>query len=242
MNKKPKSRNARASRAARAANLARQRQRQRTLWISVIAVVALVLAGLTGWAIYVSQQPVDYAVPANTTADEAGLVDGDGPVTVEIWLDFHCPACQAFEEASAPALDALVDEGTITRVYYPVSFLDRASTTEFSTRSAASAACAADGGAHEAYVQALLAVQPPQGGAALSDDDLIQVGESVGLTDPAFAECVRDQQYRSWTRHATDHAAQEGVTRTPTVRVDGEEVPPLTEQVLQAVEDAQAGS
>jgi protein-disulfide isomerase len=241
VNKKHKSRNAKGARAVRAASVARQRQRQRNLWISGIAVVVLLLAGLTGWAIYASQQPVDYAVPASVTADEAGLVDGDGPVTVEIWLDFHCPACQAFDREAAPVLDRLVDEGAITRVYYPVAFLDRASTTEFSTRSASSAGCAADGGAHEQYIPALLDAQPPQGGAALSDDQLIGVGESVGLTDPAFAACVREQDYHGWTRHTTDQAARAGVTRTPTLRVDGEDVPPTVQALQEAVQDAQAG-
>jgi protein-disulfide isomerase len=242
VNKRHRNRHTRAVRAARAASAASQRRRQRQLWISAIAVAALLLAGLTGWGIYRSQQPVDYAVPASTTADEVGLVDGTGDVVVEIWLDFHCPACRTFEEESAATLDALVADGTITRIYYPVSFLDRASTTRFSTRSAASAGCAADGGAHPSYVQALLAAQPPQNGPALDNDTLIAIGASVGLEEPAFAQCVRDQEYRDWTRHATDQAARAGVTRTPTVRVNGDEVPPITSAVVDAVERAAAGA
>lgn len=211
-------------------------------WISVLAVVALLAAGLIGWAIYSGQRTDDVATPASATADGSGLVDGTGPVTVEIWLDLHCPHCATFEEEAGALLDRMVADGTITRVQHPVAFLDRFSSTRYSTRAAAAVGCAADAGAHPQYVRALLAAQPSSGGPGLSDTELIEVGGDAGITDAGFAECVREGQYRGWTEHVTALAAREGVTGTPTVRVNGEDVPATAQAVQAAVAQASEGS
>lgn len=208
-------------------------------WIVVFALVGLLAATLIGVAFWQAQQgPEVDDPPANSTAEGFGLVDGDGPVTVEIWLDFHCPFCQQFEAQAAPALDALVQDGEITRIQYPVAFLDRASTNDYSTRTSNAAACAADADAHSAYIEALLAAQPGEGEDGLPDDQLIEVGEQVGITDDGFAQCVRDQVYLDWTRAVSDHAGQQDVTGVPTVFVDGEQVSPSADAVLAAVRDA----
>jgi hypothetical protein len=59
---------------------------------------------------------------------------------------------------------------------------------------------------------------PREGGAGLSDDELIRIGGTVGLAGP-FAECVRDGKYRQWTDHVTEAASRRGVTGTPTIYV-----------------------
>jgi protein-disulfide isomerase len=214
------------------------RQRRRNRWISLAVVAVLVIAGLVGWGVYQSQRDSDFAAPAHVTSDQSGLADGDGPVTVEIWLDLHCPHCRTFEEEAADTLDRLVAEGAITRVYHPVAFLDRFSTTAYSTRAASSVGCAADGDAHVAYTQALLAEQPPSGGPALDNGQLVGVGATVGLTGSAFTECVNDQRYRGWVDHVTAAATRAGVTGTPTVRVDGTQVEPSVTAITAAVQAA----
>jgi 2-hydroxychromene-2-carboxylate isomerase len=85
------------------------------------------------------------------------------------------------------------------------------------------------------YIQALYARQPAEGGPGLSDDELIQVGGSVGLVDPAFAKCVRDGDYRTWTQHVTDAASERGVTGTPTVYVGGMQTEPTAAAITAAV-------
>jgi protein-disulfide isomerase len=228
----------RPQRQTAAARRAAQRRQRLTIWISVAAVAGLVLAGLAGWGVYQLQRSSGHPTPAHATAGGSGLVDGDGPVTVEIWLDPHCPHCQTFEEQAASTLEQLVTDGTITRVYHPVAFLDRYSTTGYSTRASAAVGCAADGGGHVAYLARLLAAQPPAGGPGLSDDQLIQVGEPVGLTGPEFAGCVTDQRYAGWTEQVTEDATRAGVSGTPAVRVDGQDVLPSVEAVVAAVQAA----
>jgi protein-disulfide isomerase len=192
----------------------------------------LLLAGLVGWGIYASQRP---SGPAQRPV---GRAVGTGPVTVDVYLDFQCPVCKKFEEESGSTLDRLVADGRIKLVYHPLAFLDRASTTRYSTRSAGSAPCAADAGKLPAYVAELYTRQKSEGGPGLSDDEMIAAATSVGITDPAFATCVRDGKYGDWVTHETEAAVDRGVTGTPTVFVNGREVTATSQAIQSAVSAA----
>jgi protein-disulfide isomerase len=205
--------------------LARERQRRRTIVVSVVAGAVVLIAGLIGWGIWQSQKPSTYAIPAGVTGDGgdngAVRVAGDGPVTVEVYLDYLCPACRQFESDTNSTVDQLLTAKKITLVWHPLAFLDDRSTTRYSTRSANAAACATDAGKLKEYGNALYANQPSEGSAGLSDDKLIDIGGNVGLNAPSFAQCVRDQKYAGWIAHVTDLAARRGVTGTPTIYVNG---------------------
>lgn len=218
--------------------LAREQRRKRVLWTSVTAVVVLVVAGMIGWGLYASQRSGEYTAPPGVTADDSGIVVGSGPVTVDVYEDFLCPACRLFEEQTGETLDQLAADGKARVVYHPVAILNRFSTTEYSTRSAAAAGCAAEGGKFREYAKALFDNQPAEGGAGLSDDRLIEIGRSVGLGDD-FGSCVRDKKYRAWVDHVTDTAGEQGVYSTPTIHVDGEEVADRSPAgIIAAVEEA----
>lgn len=222
--------------------LAKERRRQRRLWTTIIAVAVLVIAGLIGWGVWQSQKSDEFTAPANATSDggaNAGLVAaGDGPVTVEIYLDFLCPACKQFETAATPTINQLVAEKKIRLVWHTLGFLDRLSTTDYSTRSASAAACASDAGKLKAYGEALFANQPAEGGPGLTDDQLVDLGGPVGLNAPSFAACVRDGRYKNWVAHVNDLASQRGVNQTPTVYVNGQRLAQPTAESLKAAVDS----
>ena len=218
--------------------LARERRRKRTLWTSVVAVGALVIAGMIGWALYSSQRSGDYTAPRGATDAGTGIVVGNGPVTVDVYEDFICPACGQFERSSGASLDQLVAEGRARVVYHPIAILDRYSTTGYSTRSSTASGCAADGGKYREYAKALFERQPPEGGAGLSDEELVSIGASVGLDRDGFGSCVRAGAYRSWTAHVTDAASERGVTGTPTVLVAGAPVQSSAQAITAAVRKA----
>jgi protein-disulfide isomerase len=217
---------------------ARERRRQRLMWISVGVVTVLVIAGLIGWSVYATNKAGDFTAPAGVNAEQTGVVSGSGPVTVDLYADFMCPACKQFEERVGPTLQQLVDEGKITLVVHPVAYLDRYSTTEYSTRAAVASGCAAEAGKFQEYVAALFSAQPAQGGAGLSNDQLVDLGTGVGLDDGSFGSCVRDQKFAGWTRHVTEEASRGRVTGTPTVRVNGEVVQNSVEAITSAVSAA----
>ncbi|NJC73715.1 thioredoxin domain-containing protein [Planosporangium thailandense] len=216
--------------------IARERARARRMWVSIGVVAVLVIAGFIGFGVYQSQRSSSYATPPHATANADGLVVGSGPKTVEVYLDFMCPVCNRFEQESGTGLNQMVSDKKIKLVYHPLAFLDRNSTTNYSTRSANAFACAASSDKLQPYLQALYANQPQEGGAGLPDDKLIQLGHSAGVSDSAFDKCVRDGTYKSWVQHVTDKAVNRGVTGTPTVYVDGKQIenPTLT-NIQQAV-------
>lgn len=206
--------------------LARERRRKRTLLSSAIGAVVLLAAALIGWGVLTGQSGGAAAAsttPAVAVDDGTGFAVGSGPVKIDVYEDFLCPACAAFEQQSGPTLTRLATDGKVTVVYHPIAILDRFSSTKYSTRAAAASAAAAQGGKFVAFHDALFVQQPAEGGAGLSDDKLIEIGRSVGLDD-AFAAAVKDQTYRGWAGTVTDRASARGVTGTPTIMVAGKPV------------------
>jgi protein-disulfide isomerase len=175
------------------------------------------------------------ARPANATAAGDGIMIGNGPVKVDAYIDFLCPFCRQFELSSEGTLNALVTDGLIKLVYHPMSFLDEASTTRYSSRAAAASGCASDGGKFREYLRALFVSQPPEGGPGLTDAELIELGISAGLADAAFRPCVLSGRYLDWPPYVTELAASAGVNGTPTVLVAGEPVAASPQAIAAAV-------
>jgi protein-disulfide isomerase len=175
-------------------------------------------------------------VPAGSPASGDGIALGTGPATVDLYIDFLCPFCRMFEEQQGPALDALVDAGEITAVYHPLGFLDRLSTTRYSTRAAAASGCASDGARFREYLYALYDNQPPEGTDGLSDDELIALGLQSGLDD-AFGRCVLAGRYIEWAEYETALALARGITGTPSVYVDGVGVPASARAIMAAARE-----
>jgi protein-disulfide isomerase len=170
-----------------------------------------------------------------------GVMIGPGPVRVDAFIDFLCPFCRRFELSSGPTLAGLVADGQVSLVYHPMNFLDEASTTDYSTRAAASSGCAADQGRFVEYAHALFVSQPPEGGPGLSDAELAGLGRDAGLAGPAFGACVSGGPYLDWPPYVTARAIALGVDATPTVLVDGVVVRPQAQPIAAAVARAASG-
>jgi protein-disulfide isomerase len=197
--------------------------------------------------------PMAGAFPANATAHADGILleavsrkrvnsvpptSAVGAVQVDLYVDFHSGPCQRFEAAVGSTLDEMVGAGDISLAYHPVAVLDALSTTRYSSRAAASSGCASDGGRFREYVRALFAHQPPEYSAGLTNDELVEIGAKVGLTDSTFAECVRTEHYEEWTIWVTVQAGDRGVNWWPTVHVAAEPVRANADAIRAAVRGA----
>ncbi|MGY6499185.1 MAG: DsbA family protein, partial [Microcella sp.] len=69
-------------------------------------------------------------------------VNDPGVVAVNIWVDYLCPACGAFEQANAETLRALIESGSATVTVHPIAILGNQGASQ---RAANAAACVADG-------------------------------------------------------------------------------------------------
>ena len=166
-------------------------------------------------------------VPGNVLADGAVRIgEPDAEVTVRVVMDLQCPVCQAFEDANGQVLADAVRDGTAAVEYQVISFLDRASTTEYSSRAGNAAFCVANSGLddYQTWLSEMYARQPAEGGDGLPDSALIEIAETTGYTDAAVADCITGRQYDSYLRTKTDEALDSGVSGTPTVHVDDREI------------------
>jgi protein-disulfide isomerase len=235
--------------ARRAAELeARRRERRRAqLWAGA-AVAALVVVAVVVTVVVQSRRTdtADAPTPANTAAGTEGTAfvvgDPDAPVVVDVYEDYLCPACRAFEADAADTFDQLADDGDVQVRYHPVAILDRLSDDEYSTRAAGAAAVVADAAGVEAFTDfaaALFAQQPDEGGPGLGDEELIELAEEAGASGEEVAAGIRDRRFDDWVARATDEASQAGLPGTPWVLVDGEPLErPTGAALAAAVEDA----
>ena len=205
--------------------------------LGAIAVIA-VFAGVVGFGVYrASQSGADAAAPPNATAAGVPVGSSGAPATVDLYVDFQCPACRAYEQQVGPTIDELVAGGAARVVYHPVAYLDRFSSTRYASRSSAASGCAAEAGVFPRYAQLLFANQPPEGGDGLPEEQLIALGGQAGA-GPGFAECVSSDRYAGWTAALTDEASQAGINATPTVLVNGREIERSVDALRAAVEGA----
>lgn len=231
------------ARAVSAQKMARMRAKERQRRAVPYAAAVLVAAVIIGVALYTTRDkaPDQFAVPPGATATGVVVGKPEAKVTVDLYVDYLCPACRQFETQAADTLDKLVADGTAKIAYHPIAILDRASTTKYSTRASAASGCASEAGVYDTFTKALFANQPPEGGPGLTNAKLVELGKAAGATDPAFAKCVDDQTYASWSTALTETASKKGVTGTPTVLVNGQEIADLTVDSLKtAVSEAAA--
>jgi protein-disulfide isomerase len=221
----------RARRAAEAIVAQERRERRRRAWIvggAVAAVLAIVVAG------YLVQSNRDTSgqaatAPAGST-DSYGVVIGadSAPRTVTVYEDFLCPVCRDFEQRTRGRLRRAAEDGEIRIDYRMVAILDRASTTDYSTRALNAAAVVLDTSGEDVFLKfhdLLFENQPGEGGAGLSDDRLVRYAVEAGADESAVRPGVEELEFRQWTENATDQMSRDGVTGTPTVVVDGERQP-----------------
>lgn len=144
------------------------------------------------------------------------------PAKVVVYVDFICPICHQFEQTYGQKLTDLRNAGQITLEYRPIAFLDRNSTTNYSSRAAAAAACVANSNPdkYSDFFNKLYDQQPAEGSAGLSDQQLKDIASSVGAD---ISKCVDDKTYRPWVKYTTQLATSSGVTGTPTAIVDGKQ-------------------
>jgi protein-disulfide isomerase len=212
-------------RAERAQAAAAQRRRERLIRIgAAVAMVVVVVA--IGVAVQLNRSRTDpNAVrPQGVTQVGGGIPVGPaaaGAPVIDIYEDFQCPVCKAFEGESGSVLTELEKSGQAQLVYHPMSFIGPES-----DRAANAAGCAADEGKFKELHDTLFANQPDgENTGAWTNEALIALGQRAGISGAGFAPCVRDGRYNDWTQQVDQESSQHGVTGTPTIFVNGAQLP-----------------
>jgi protein-disulfide isomerase len=233
----------RAERAAAALRESQRKARRRQVLsvVGVVAAIVLIVGG--GFAIQSLRDDTGEAlassgVPAGTT-DTYGVVVGDesAPTTVTVYEDFQCPICKEFEERTHDQLRAAVDAGRIKIDFRMVSFLDRASTNEYSSRALNAAAVVLDTSGADVFLafhDLLFENQPAEGGPGPENDELVELAVQAGADEDAVRAGIEDGAFDQWVTNAQDQMSKDGVTGTPTVLVDGEKAGSTLDESIEA--------
>jgi protein-disulfide isomerase len=158
-----------------------------------------------------------------TTSGAIAVGTAEAPVKLEVYLDYMCPFCGRFDRANADDVNRMIADGTVRLEIYPMAFLDKMSSgTRYSTRAANAVATVADRAPDKvvAFSQALYEQQPPEGGEGLTDDRIGALAAAAGVPQDVVA-AFTDRLFEPWIATVTDTAFDNGVTGTPTVKING---------------------
>lgn len=213
----------RAAKAAslRAAQARSERNRNLALAGSVILAIVLIATAITWYyAKSDSTGTKSSATPAGVVGYTVTLGKKSAPLRVDIYEDFQCPHCRAFEEASRDDAQEAAAAGKVYLVYHPVAYLD-----DYSARAinAFLAVLNAKGGDAGMKMHNLLYDnQPDESGPYPTDAKLFDLAKQAGAGTTAVENAIDDMKYKSWITNANDTASKAGVNGIPTVLVGGQ--------------------
>ncbi len=193
--------------------------------VAIVAVVAgVILANRSATPSGGSDVPVGAAGMGQGVVASHDQQREAGAPTVDVYEDFQCPHCATFERALGATLQDQAVLGKIKLVYHPMTFLDANLRNDASARAAEGALCAAESGGFLGFHNAVFANEPQQEGAGWTDQQLEGFAADAGLTSvqlTAWRGCTAGGRFADYLASIERSSSQDGVTETPTVRVDG---------------------
>lgn len=239
-----------------AKRLAARQKRNKLIvrWTVGVAAVAAVAGAVVAGSIATSQQKeakekeassLELNTPSLATAvgsfavDRAGkaipLDEADSSLPrIEFIFDPQCPGCQIVETGTHDEVETLMESGGAQFYFTPVSFLNGASTDDYSARAASTAIEVAESDPEHFYdyIGAIYeeenfpgeGAQYPQGGVSYAD--LGDTAREAGVSEEAIAK-FDEQNYRLWVLENTEVATArtevfpDGIS-TPTILMGGE--------------------
>jgi protein-disulfide isomerase len=221
------------SKSERAQALLRQQQRrERVRNLSVVGAVVLAVLIILGVGFYVQSNrdttgQTASSVPANLTGNYSVTIgQSSAPTTIKLYEDLQCPICKEFEAATGSQVQAAIAAGKVKVEYHMVAFLDRSSSTNYSSRALNAAMAVLDTAGPDAFLKfhtIAYANQPAENTAGLPDSTLIQWAVQAGASEAKVTPLIDNNTYHQWVVNATGQMSKDGVNGTPTVYINGKD-------------------
>jgi protein-disulfide isomerase len=200
---------------------------RRKIYIGAAVVVVLLAAVVGGVLIYNSQKNTtegkDIAAVTPSSSQQTAMDDipvtrdggvvvvgkPDAKVTLDVYEDFLCPACGAFEKAYSKNIEEHVVDGSVQVRYHMLPMLNtRSDPPGYSMDSANAGLCAADAGKFPAFHASLYNDQPEEGSRGWDRDQLAALGQRLGITAADFKSCVTSGKYDNLVQANMDAVGQ----------------------------------
>ena len=221
------------ARAAAAAKLreeeaARQRKERRLRLVVAAVVLAVVAAG----AIYaiMASRVTTATRPAAVSSQGGGIAAGAGGGAkvpqIDLWEDFQCPVCAAFEKANGPWITQQIKAKKLRVVFHPASFLSPQWGSSYSIRAANAAGVVADQSIDDFlnFHSILFANQPKEQTQGLTDQQLIDYAKQAGASGSDVSKGITSLKYKQWVTAVQQQFDKNGFSGTPTIVINGKQV------------------
>lgn len=234
---------------------ARIAARRRKLTIgAVVVVVVVAAAGISVALAGTKSGSGPLVIPANSSGTNGTTIaygNASNPNVLDVYEDFRCPICDKLENVDGKTIQQLADNGTYVIHYHMGTFLDNNLGGDGSHEALAAAGAALNESVakFKAWHDVLYANQPAseENDTFGSTNFLLSLAQKVpGLSTPAFVKAVKDGTYLPWANKVTDAFNASGITGTPTLKLNGQQLtlfdsqgtPVSAAQYTQAVQQA----
>jgi protein-disulfide isomerase len=153
----------------------------------------------------------------------ATLGKADAPVVVDVYGDFQCPFCAAYDLNVEPVIVAkYVTPGVVRIVHHDFEFIGQQTADRESRRASAGAVCAIAQNKYWDYAHWVFNNQIGENVGSFKQDRLVAIAAAAGLDTAAFGTCLNDPATLATVDAATtDALTVKNVASTPTILVNG---------------------
>jgi protein-disulfide isomerase len=158
--------------------------------------------------------------PDSVASSGRTVGSSNAPHTLDIWVDFQCPACRDFFTDVEPQIMAnYIETGKVKLVFHDYIIIDQVRGGTESLDAANAAMCANDQGQFWKYHDWLFANQHEEGSGAFSKTRLKAIARSAAIVDlNSFNSCVDGGNHNA---EVSAEKLPTGAIGTPTLVVDG---------------------
>lgn len=197
---------------------------QSTRAVGSVLAITMVLAVVSSLGVHYwrDHSPVHVdAAPQSTMITKPGTTgkgitygQANAKSRIDIYFWFDDANAARFEQKNGSTLDALLQDGTATVTYWPLN------PNEARPEVADLFAAAAAAGKGRSFLRSYFG----DFAKAWTDEQLIQLGDKLGMPEGLFAGELKSKSYAGWLAGLTDESNQHSLVNAPSVLVNGKEL------------------
>lgn len=189
--------------------------KDKTLKIVLISIIVVIIGFIIGAIIVASNknkeiEEMDVLEPTIVNEYGAIMIDKAGVNTegntdelteLHLYFDPICPGCGYIDRTLSPTFNKLVDNEEVVMFLTPLSFLDRASSDDYSSRAVSAMITVGEGAPDKLmpFINKVFLNQPEEGPNydSVSNQDFVSMAMEVGVPNDV-AELIPQELYKDW--------------------------------------------